>query len=1010
MSNENAKPVKDEKKNPFQDTLNLPQTEFSIRANAQEKEPELLKRWASQDLYSQAINLHKENGEAKRFVLHDGPPYANGYIHLGHALNRVLKDVVTKSKRMSGMYVPFTPGWDCHGLPIELKMTAEVGVAPKAQSSVQERLAFKKACRKSASTWIDIQKEELKALGCVADWDNPYLTMSPKYEASILRAFAVFVDKGHIERKGKTVPWCMSCQTVLATAEIEHKDRKDPSLYVAFSLDNDSAYKIFPIAFEKQPGLHVSFLIWTTTPWTIPLNRAVVLHPSAEYVLLQGKEPNTAYIIGKELATKVCADLKIEKVILAECDSIVFNGAKVTHPLVDALQVPIILDDSVQLTDGTACVHSAPGCGPEDYMLGIKNGLEIYSPLSVDGKYTVGILPEELLGMSVTDGQIWVIKKLAERGKLIHKASLQHSYPHCWRCRNGLIFRATDQWFCDLKQNNLVEKTREELKKIKFYPEWGQARLEAFVQNRSEWCISRQRQWGVPITAVMCSKCDHAYINADFVNNIASKVEHEGIEYWDRMTVQELQKEGFLTQDFACSNCKNNDVHEFRLERDILDVWFDSGVSHYAVLVQDKKLGVPCDLYLEGSDQHRGWFQSSLLCSMVLYGHAQTRAILTHGFTVDENKEKMSKSIGNVVAPQDLINKYSRDILRLWLASTDYEHDLVVSDVSIKNASEIYRKIRNTCRFMISNLYDFDLKAHGVNFDDMHKLDQYILSRLYTVTQSIKADYSKFYFTGVVQTINNFCVNDLSATYLDILKDRLYVERPDGHARRSGQTALYHLLDMLTHLMAPILSFAAEEISDFYLKDKTESIHLRTFPEALDMWRMTTQETGLEAQASWNNLEELRSVVFKAIEEKRQAGLIKHSLEAKVTLFIDKYAKDCESVGVRLDEFMANLALPEDVTRFFKDWFIVSQISFAKKGAGLEATGLPWAFVKVEHAQGAKCQRCWQWDEAASPVHMQVQCKLGDRSRQPRMHVECKSEQVWLDGLLCTRCKEILSK
>ncbi|MFH0898055.1 MAG: isoleucine--tRNA ligase, partial [bacterium] len=858
-------------------------------------------------------------------------------------------------------------------------------------------------CREFATKWIDIQRQEFKNLGCVAEWDKPYITMNPTYEASILRAFAKFVEQGYIERKGKTVPWCMSCQTVLAAAEIEYKDRKDPSLYVKFLVDRDVISKVFPIVYEQTPDLETSFLIWTTTPWTLPLNRAVALNPTATYVLLQGRQPNEAFIVGQELADIVCKNLEIEKKILAEGEASVFAGIKIHHPIVPNLYVPIILDDTVQLTEGTACLHSAPGCGPEDYLMAIKHGLEIFSPLSADGRYTKGIAPQELEGMLITDGQIWVLKYLTAQGSLVYKKSITHSYPHCWRCRNGLMFRATDQWFCNLDKNNLVQKVLSEIKNITFIPEWGRTRLDAFIGNRTEWCISRQRNWGVPIPAVLCDVCGHAFLDANFIKKIADKVAQDGIEFWDLQTPEKLVKDGALPQDFACAKCHNNDVTKFRLDRDILDVWFDSGVSHYAVLAQDKRLGVPCDLYLEGSDQHRGWFQSSLLCAMVLHGKSQTKAILTHGFTVDKNKNKMSKSLGNVVAPQEVIDRYSRDILRLWVASSDFENDIVYSEQFVNNVAEVYRKIRNTCRFMISNLYDFDLKKDAVTFERMFKIDQYILARLYDVREQIIRDYNNYYFAGVVQTLNNFCANDLSAMYLDILKDRLYVEKPDSRLRRSGQTAMFHILDMLTHLMAPILSFVAEEVSDFYIQNKKDSIHLSVFPEALDVWKTAfmekqrshvknlywvkegSTEIAAEAQhtASWLLLEELRTVVLKAIEEKRKQDVVRHSLESKVTLFIaqqgDDGAYEC------LQAFMQELSQTEDVNRFFKDWFIVSQFSFAPNLTGLDSTSLPWVFVKVEHADGTKCPRCWQWDQAVQ----------ADETTPPAQ-------------ALCRRCKEIL--
>lgn len=974
-----------EQKNPFQETLNLPKTDFSIRANAAQKEPEILKRWEEQDLCTKVT--HKNKGQEK-FILHFGPPYANGNLHIGHSLSETLKDIVCKAKRMAGFHVPLIPGWDCHGLPIELKVTAEHGLEKDRENI--DRVAFKKYCREYAQRWIAIQAEELKEHAILADFKNPYLTMNPGYEASTLRALAAFIEKGHIERKLKTVPWCGSCQTVLATAEIEYKDRKDPSIYVLFTFDDKTSRVTFPFLFEKNPELVISLAVWTTTPWTLPLNRAVVINPTAVYVVLQGKEPNQAFIVAKDVADKVCATLGIEKVELAECDSIVFEGKKVAHPFIQNFQVPVLLDDMAQIGEGTACVHSAPGCGPEDYLFGVKHGLEIFSPLSADGKYTKGILPESLEGMAIADGQRMVFTLLLENKTLLHKTSLTHSYPHCWRCRNGLMFRATNQWFCDLSKNNLINRSLKEIEKTTFVPERGKARLHSFIANRTEWCISRQRRWGVPIPAVMCQACGWTLLSAEFVRLVADKVAQEGIEFWDRMSMQGLIDEQILAQDFACEGCLNHDLTRFTLERDILDVWFDSGVSSYAVLAQDpEQLGLPADVYFEGSDQHRGWFQSSMLCGMVMYDHAPMKTIATHGFVVDEHKRKMSKSLGNVVGPKDVMTKFSRDILRLWVASADYENDLVISDALLASTAEMYRKIRNTCRFLIANIYDFDIATDAVEVQDMLAIDQYALASLHDLDANVRAAYDKYHFSTVVQAINTYCTNDLSAVYLDILKDRLYVEKPNGLARRSAQTVMYHILDVLTRLMSPVLSFLAEEISDVYQNDKQESIHLQDFTQVLDVWGFLTtglqsdrivthqvQETGvliyaLQKRGQWTTLAMLRDAVLKAIEPKRTEGIVKHSYEAHVTLWLDPASEQAEQIKM----FLADLDGKEDATRFFKDWFVVSAVSFVADEQGLDQSTLSWLSLKVEHAQGVKCPRCWRWDASSHDAGLCNRCQ-----------------------------------
>jgi isoleucyl-tRNA synthetase len=970
-------------KNLFQHTLNLPQTDFSLRANSATKEPEILQRWEQDNLYKKATIKNKGK---KKFVLHDGPPYANGHLHIGHALTYILKDFACKAKRMAGYHAPLIPGWDCHGLPIEFKVTSEMGVE-LSKSSV-DRVEFKKRCREYAQKWIGIQREELKELGKLADYENAYLTMSKQYESDILRAFAIFVEKGHIERKEKTVPWCATCQTVLATAEIEYQDRKDPSVYVNFPLDSDMAKLIFPYLFEQNSNLKLGFLVWTTTPWTLPLNRAVVLNPKAKYVVIQGKEANQGLIVGKDLAGKICSMLKIEQIELCEFDSDVFVGKKVNHPFIAGLQIPVLIDAMVTTEDGTACLHCAPGCGPEDYLLGVRSSLEIFSPLGADGKYTYGIKPEELEGISVLDGQIWVIRKLAELGRLVHKESTTHSYPHCWRCHNGLMFRATKQWFCDLQKHDLVKKALLEIEKIKFVPGSGQKRLHATVASRTEWCLSRQKIWGTPIPAVLCDYCDTAFTSADFVRNVANKVAEYGIEYWDKVSLQELISDGLLPKNFSCAKCLQKDLAKFHKEKDILDVWFDSGISHFAVLARDpENLGVPADLYLEGSDQHRGWFQSSLLCSMVMNDYAPMNEILTHGYVVDEDKKKMSKSVGNVIAPQDIIKKYSRDILRLWVASADYEGDVVISEKLLGNVAEVYRKIRNTCRFLVSNLYDFDVAKDAIAFDKLQEIDKYAIAKLVEVDNAVRIAYDEYHFSAVVQLLNNYCINDLSALYLDIVKDRLYVEKTDGQARRSAQTALYNILDTLTRLLAPVLSFLAEEVSDFYQKDKQESIHLQAFVSPVVSHNMPTallpglDYTGVQSQViplfegganlnSWVFLEAMRDAVLKAIEGLREKGVVKHSLESKVMLFIDKHSED----GKILCDFIAELEKTEDRNRFFKDWFIVSQVKFEHDAKHLEKTDLDWLSVKVEHADGVKCPRCWQWEQTSHAEQLCSRC------------------------------------
>ena len=691
-----------EEKN-FKDTLNLPRTDFPMRPDTVLEDAALLERWENEKLFTTSFYHHEGS---PKFILHDGPPYANGTIHLGHAYNKILKDIVGKSQRMLGKQVPITPGWDCHGLPIEIKVAqANPGLS---------RIDLQKACRAYAQQWIDVQRSEFKKLGILMDWDRPYITMCSSYEAATVRAFGTFFAGGYIERKNKTVPWCFHCKTVLAQAEIEYHERKDPSIYVLFPLDQVAADKLFP----TLAGKSISLLVWTTTPWTLPLNRAVLLRPETEYVVLvvQGEY----VLVAKQLAAKVAALLGGE-IHGAEVSSSAFGAiaAHAEHPFIEGLKIPVLLDQSVMIDEGTACVHCAPGAGPEDYDIGIKNNLAIYSPVGPDGRYTKEVQPDALVGMLIEDGQIWVLKKLTERKRLLFKTTIRHPYPHCWRCHHGLIFRATKQWFCDLEQHNLKEDVVAVLDSIKTLPANSVNRLRATIEGRLEWCLSRQRVWGTPIPALLCLHCDYAHSSPELIDRVAQGVATSGIEFWDLVPMHDL-----ISPDFRCPACLHT---EWKKELDILDVWFDAGISHYAVLLKSKELSFPADMYLEGKDQHRGWFQSSLLTSMVLEGVPAMKTMVTHGFTVDARGQKMSKSIGNVVAPQDLIKTLGTDGLRLWASSIDCSGDAVVSDLLINNVQEVFRRIRNTCRFLLSNLYDFDSSVDMVAFDRLSYICKMLL-------------------------------------------------------------------------------------------------------------------------------------------------------------------------------------------------------------------------------------------------------------------------------------------
>ncbi len=961
-----------QKKN-FKDTLNLPHTDFPIRANYKEEDVTLVERWEKEELYKKSFYAHKGK---KKFIFHDGPPYANGHTHIGHAYNKTLKDIVCKSQRMMGNHVPVTPGWDCHGLPIEYAVKKEHPTLTGAE--------LKKACREYANKWIAIQKHEFKQLGVLMNWDHPYLTMDYSYEAAIVEAFGTFVDEGYIERKNKTVPWCPSCQTVLASAEIEYHDRKDPSIYVLFALDERTVECIVPQLQDKP----VSLLVWTTTPWTLPLNKAVLLKPNTEYVVCDTEK---GYIVvGKTLVDKVLSVCGMEKNIVAEFNSqqiIACNGMAI-HPLISDYKVPVLVDDSVLIDDGTACVHSAPGAGPIDYEVGVKNNLDIYSPITADGKYTTDIKPQGLASMSVADAQGWVITQLLSNNKLLFKTSIKHSYPHCWRCRGGLIFRATKQWFCDLSHNNLKDMAISAIKDITMIPEGSHNRFEATLEGRLEWCLSRQREWGVPIPALLCVDCDHAYTNKDFINKIAKHIAQEGIEYWDTVSIDTI-----IPRDNVCSKCGGKN---FKKETDIIDVWFESGVSHYAVLLKNPDLGYPADMYLEGKDQHRAWFQSSLLTSMILEKKPCMKTIVTHGFTVDEHGRKMSKSLGNVVSPQQMVERLGTDGLRLWASSIDNTGDAVVSDVLLKNVQEVLRKVRNTCRFLLSNINDFDMTTDAVSLEKMQTVDKYALQELFEVYEEIIHAYQEYDFTRVFHVLGTYCAVNLSAFYLDIIKDRLYVEKKDGHTRRSAQTVCFIILDTLTKLMAPILSFTAEQLSDHYQKEKRESIHLQLFPQLPYVWQqlltgtsaysvpsyyrgmeetMLTVETQLlvrKYEDRWVILKEIRSALLKALEIEREKQIIKHSLEAAVIIYIDQQA---EYAGLMRDFYMSLNDNKETIESFLKEFLIVSQVAIAKDADGLDKTIMTRLFARVEHAKGVKCPRCWQWSVTNDPDHLCDRCR-----------------------------------
>lgn len=905
----------------FKVTLNLPQTDFPLRADSKINDPLTIERWERESLYAAAM---KCNAGAQKYILHDGPPYANGHIHLGHAYDKILKDIVTKSHRMMGFHVPMVPGWDCHGLPIEHKVSGE---HPELAGA-----ALQDACRAYAARWVSTQRDEFKRLGVVMDWEHPYITMDPTYEASVLRALAKLVSAGYIERKNKSIPWCFTCKTALAAAEIEYQDRRDPSIYVLFEL-SDAAKKTLNI--DTQEAFVV---VWTTTPWTIPLNRAVLIRPGASYAFVEHN--GTLLLLGEALVPALAKQLGVELPIRSRVSAEQLVGLLVHHPLTQDHLVPLLADQSVGLDEGTACVHCAPGCGPIDYEVGVKHNLEIYSPLTADGKYADGIEPTSLVGKSILDGQKLVVEALKAAGKLLFETHLTHSYPHCWRCHQGLMFRATPQWFCSLSHEQLRDRAVAAIEQMTFFPRQGKSFLRATVESRWEWCLSRQRSWGVPIPALVARDGSHALLNEAVVNGIADQVECEGISYWQRVTVQDMIAQKWLPSDFP--------VDQYRKEMDVLDVWFDAGVSHFAVLAQRPELHDPADLYLEGIDQHRGWFQSSLLTSMMLNGRASTRAIMTHGFTVDDKGRKMSKSLGNVVAPTDIIEQIGTDGLRLWVASVGNEGDAVVSKELIAHVGQVYRKLRNTARFLLQNLFDYDHARDAVSFEQLSPLDQHALFQLMELQERLIAEYGACNPTALFHLLNDFCTVQISALYGDMVKDVLYCSGKTSVERRAVQTTFWYMLDSITKLMAPVASFLAEQVADHYQGKGHPSIHLQQFADHQPLKVFFARYDASAYRSQWDRLMTLRDVVLKLIEEQRAAGTVKHSLDAAVDL------------SLALDTLPVVGSDPES---FFRLFFIVSQVNFLPAEPGSVGAGITDACLQVRKAGGRKCPRCWQWFE-----------------------------------------------
>lgn len=844
----------------YKSTLNLPQTEFPMRGNLANREPEMLKRWQAMDIYTR---MREVGAGREKFVLHDGPPYANGDIHIGHAVNKVIKDVIVKARTLSGFDAPYVPGWDCHGLPIELNVEKKIGKAGVKVDAGK----FREACREYAHKQVDGQRKDFIRLGVFGDWENPYLTMDFQQEADIIRTLGHIVEAGHLHKGAKPVHWCIDCGSALAEAEVEHEDKTSIAVDVRFKVLDETALWTRCSRVEGHEGEGpVSVVIWTTTPWTLPANQAVALNAELDYAVVQseGEHGVERLIIAQALLKETMGRYGRDNYrVVAYCQGADLEGLKLAHPFY-AREVPVILGDHVTTEAGTGCVHTAPGHGQEDFVVGQRYHLKVENPVGGNGVF----LPdtEFFAGEHVLKANPKVVEVLKTKGTLVHEDSLRHSYPHCWRHKTPIIFRATPQWFISMDQNGLRDAAMAEIKNTQWIPDWGQARIEGMVGNRPDWCISRQRTWGVPIALFVHKQTGKLHPQtADLIEQVAKLVEEKGIDAWFQLDPVELL---------------SDEANDYDKVTDTLDVWFDSGVTHACVLDRRKELLRPADLYLEGSDQHRGWFQSALLTSVAITGKAPYKGVLTHGFAVDAKGQKMSKSRGNVVAPQKVVNSLGADILRLWVAATDYRGEMTVSDEILKRAADAYRRMRNTSRFLLANIHGFEPDTHAVAPENMLALDRWVVARTAQLQAEILQAYEQYDFHHVFQKMHNFCNGDLGSFYLDVIKDRQYTTQAESLARRSCQTAMYHILEALVRWFAPILSFTAEEIWQHLPGKRAESVFL-------EQWYTLPKLVGDDAMdlGFWTQVLEVRTAVSKELEKLRVAGGIGSSLDAEVDLY-----------------------------------------------------------------------------------------------------------------------------
>ncbi|MFH0771878.1 MAG: isoleucine--tRNA ligase [Candidatus Omnitrophota bacterium] len=920
----------------YKDTLNLPNTDFSMKADLPKKEPETLKFWDEKGIYGL---IRRNSAGRPKYILHDGPPYANGNIHIGHALNKILKDIIVRYKTMRAFDAPYVPGWDCHGLPVEHQLFKELKIS-KGQI---DQLEFREKAADYALRYVGIQKKEFERLGVFGDWENPYLTLKPEYVAGITRSFAKLAERGYVYKGVKPVNWCFRCETALAEAEVEYADHTSPSVYVKFKLNS-----VQRSAFSVQNASYL--IIWTTTPWTLVANVAVAVHPGLSYVSIKVGEET--YLLAKDLLDSVAGKVGLKDYrVLGEFKGKDIEDLVYDHPFLKR-EGKVVLADYVSSEEGTGCVHTAPGHGMEDFLTGQRYGLPTIMPVDEKGLFRKGEAGE-FDGMHIFKANDAIIERMKKDSALLCSGRISHSYPHCWRCKEPVIFRATAQWFINVDHNDLREKTLKEVKSVKWIPQVGEKRISAMIGARPDWCLSRQRYWGVPIPVFYCENCGKPILEAGIINHIADLMEKEGSNVWFSRTARELLPPGFL-----CPGCKTD---KFKKEENILDVWFDSGVSHQSVLKARAELGFPADLYLEGSDQHRGWFQAAILTSMSIEAKAPFKNALTHGFVVDGEGRKMSKSLGNVISPQEVISSHGADVLRMWVASCDYYEDIRISKEILDRISEAYRKIRNTCRFILGNLYDFDPSKDRVKYDELLEIDKWALSKASSLLSEITRYYDNFEFHKVFRSVYNFCAVELSSFYLDVLKDRLYTYAPDSRERRSCQSVAHEILLILAKSLAPIIPFTTEEVWSKLKANKEESIHLSCWFEP------PPGAFNKDLEDRWDKILALRPYVMKAIEEKRSKGIIGNSLEASVVL----YVKQAETYKF-LSDYASELA-SVFVVSYFKVEYVKDYPSGLGEDALLEADGMG---VFVEKARGEKCERCWNYfDDAGGQSSRTKLCK-----------------------------------